>query len=265
MTFKCGLNDGNIDDKNDDKALRNVSLLNKQLVLARPIELILFDLDGTLIDSVPDLAIALNRMLAEFALPTVSENLAREWVGNGAGKLVERALAFAVNQLEVSQKRASDVDDISASHPKALDAFLAHYDACCADKTVLYDGVIDALKQFKRQHITMAIVTNKPHRFIAPILEHLSIAPYFTLLLGGDELAHKKPHPEPLLHCINALNFSASQVLMVGDSRNDIQAARAAHITVAAMNYGYNHGQPIELDKPDTVFASMVELAKQLA
>lgn len=257
MTLKGVLN---TDNKNDDKALLNQPLLNKRLVLSRPVELILFDLDGTLIDSVPDLAIALNRMLAEFALPVVSENLAREWVGNGAEKLVERALAFTVNQ-----KRDNNLDNISASHPKALDAFLAHYDDCCADKTVLYDGVIDALEQFKRQQITMAIVTNKPYRFIAPILEHLSIAPYFTLLLGGDELANKKPHPEPLLHCMNALNFSESQVLMVGDSRNDIEAARAANIAVAAMNYGYNHGQAIELDKPDAVFASMVELAKQIA
>lgn len=239
-------------------------LLNKQVILTRPVGLILFDLDGTLIDSVPDLAVALNRMLADLALPLVSENLAREWVGNGAVKLVERALHFTANQQSVNQQGIAP-EALSNIYPKALDAFLAHYDDCCADKTVLYDGVFEALEQFKQQQITMAIVTNKPLRFIAPILEHLSIAHFFSLLLGGDELANKKPHPEPLLYCIKKLNFSGPQVLMVGDSRNDIEAARAANIAVVAMNYGYNHGQPIALEKPDAVFASMVELAKQFA
>jgi phosphoglycolate phosphatase len=248
----------NIDVNN--RAWLNQPLLNKQLVLTNPVELILFDLDGTLIDSVPDLGLALNRMLVEFALPKVSETLVREWVGNGAAKLVERALDFSVNNLLVNQ-----LDDIDVLQPKALNAFLVHYDACCAHKTILYDGVLDALEQFRRQQITMAIVTNKPRRFIAPILQNLAIKHYFTLCLGGDELVNKKPHPEPLLHCMQMLNVSGPQVLMVGDSRNDIEAARAANITVAAMNYGYNHGRPIELDKPDAIFASMTDLAKQLA
>jgi phosphoglycolate phosphatase len=247
-------------DPNDDTARPKQPLLNKELILRRPVGLILFDLDGTLIDSVPDLAIALNRMLLEFDLLAVSEALAREWVGNGAAKLVERALHYSVNQ-----KRAGEAKDISDLQSKALDAFLKYYSDCCAHKTVLYDGVFAALQQFRQQQITMAIVTNKPRRFIAPILEHLCIADFFTLLLGGDEVVNKKPHPEPLLHCANHLGFKVSQVLMVGDSRNDIEAARAANITVAAMNYGYNHGQAIELDEPDAVFASMIELAKQLA
>lgn len=253
----------------DNTAMLNQTLLNKQLFLAKPVELILFDLDGTLIDSVPDLARALNRMLVDFTLPKVSEILVREWVGNGAAKLVERALDFTANKRLVNQpvmnsESVNELDGLSALQPKALDVFLMHYDACCAHKTVLYGGVLDALEQFRRQQITMAIVTNKPHRFIAPILQHLAIEHYFELCLGGDKLVNKKPHPEPLLHCINTLDFNESQVLMVGDSRNDIEAARAANIAVVAMNYGYNHGRPIELDKPDAVFASMIELAKQL-
>jgi phosphoglycolate phosphatase len=246
-------------DPKKDKNLPMQSLFNKELILDRPVELILFDLDGTLIDSVPDLAIALNGMLDEFNLPTVSEDLAREWVGNGAAKLVERALNFSVN-LNAAHKP----ENIGDLQPKALDAFLSHYESCCAYKTALYDGVFDALEQFRQQQITMAIVTNKPRRFIAPILQHLGIAHFFTLLLGGDELVNKKPHPEPLLHCLKLLNVSAPKVLMVGDSRNDIEAARAANITVAAMNYGYNHGQAIELAEPDAVFSSMTEIAKQV-
>lgn len=235
----------------------NQPLFNKPLDLAEPIALILFDLDGTLIDSVPDLAVALNRMLVDLGLPVVGDSLVREWVGNGAAKLVARALQYTAGSIGEGVVNSSDSS-------RALDIFLAHYNDCCADKTVLYDGVLEALEQFSQQQITMAIVTNKPHRFIVPILERLSIAHYFSLLLGGDELDNKKPHPEPLLYCINTLGFKASQVLMVGDSRNDIEAARGANITVAAMNYGYNHGEPIERDKPDAVFASMACLAVQL-
>ncbi len=230
-------------------------LLNKPLAEPCLVKCILFDLDGTLIDSVPDLAVALNKMLVDIELSAVAEELAREWVGNGAAKLVERALCH----------HGINGDELKEIHTKALELFLAHYANCCADKTVLYEGVAEALAEFKHQKITMAIVTNKPRRFIAPILEHLAIDDYFALLLGGDELTHKKPHPEPLLHCIEALNMDACNVLMVGDSRNDIEAARAANIPVVAMNYGYNHGRPIEQDKPDCVFASMAELAKQLA
>jgi len=219
------------------------------------VKCVLFDLDGTLIDSVPDLAVALNKMLLDVDLPVVPEDLAREWVGNGAAKLVERGLVY----------HGIKGDALEQMQTNALEMFLAHYDNCCADKTVLYEGVAEALAEFKRQQITMAIVTNKPRRFIAPILKHLAIDTYFSLLLGGDELAHKKPHPEPLLYCINKLNVAACNVLMVGDSRNDIEAARAAKIPVVAMNYGYNHGRPIEQDKPDCIFASMSMLAKQLA
>ncbi len=236
-------------------ALDKQSLFNKSLGAPRSVKCILFDLDGTLIDSVPDLAVALNKMLLDLDLPVVAEQLAREWVGNGAAKLVERGLCH----------HGLNADALQSMHAKGLDLFLEHYNDCCADKTVLYEGVAQALAEFKRHQITMAIVTNKPRRFIAPILEHLAIDHYFSLLLGGDELAHKKPHPEPLLHCMDSLNISARSVLMVGDSRNDIEAARAANIPVVAMNYGYNHGRPIEQDKPDCVFASMLELAKQLA
>jgi phosphoglycolate phosphatase len=253
-------------DLKGDTVVLDQALSNKQLMLAKPVELILFDLDGTLIDSVPDLAQALNLMLVEFALPTISEALVREWVGNGAAKLVERALDFTASQLSTNNLGLlGELGDVEVFHPKALDAFLVHYDACCAHKTVLYAGVLDALEQFRRQQITMAIVTNKPRRFIAPILQHLAVAHYFTLCLGGDEVVNKKPHPEPLLHSMQLLNFEAPQVLMVGDSRNDIAAARSAGITVAAMNYGYNHGRQIELDEPDAVFASMIDLAQQLA
>jgi phosphoglycolate phosphatase len=252
-------------DASNAVSLPNQILLNKQLVLVKPIELILFDLDGTLIDSAPDLEQALNSMLSELTLPTISETLVREWIGNGATKLVERALDFTTDQQRNNSGAIDKLDVTEALRRRAFDMFLVHYDMCCAHQTVLYDGVIETLEQFSRQQITMAIVTNKPRRFIAPILQHLGIGHYFTLCLGGDDLSNKKPHPEPLLHAIEVLGFDTAQVLMVGDSRNDIAAARAANIKVAAMNYGYNHGRPVELDEPDAVFASMIDLAKQLA
>ncbi|MGH1439195.1 MAG: phosphoglycolate phosphatase [Cellvibrionaceae bacterium] len=226
-------------------------------------QLVIFDLDGTLIDSVPDLALAIDRTLSELGLPTAGESLVREWVGNGAAKLVERALRFAMPletmSLEASSSEASELN-VEAMHAKALGIFFEQYHDCNAQRTVLYPGTLDALLELKTRNITMAIVTNKPKEFVPPILSALNIAHYFDFVLGGDELDNKKPHPQPLLYCMSELGFEASQTLMVGDSRNDIESARAADVLVAAVNYGYNHGRPIEDENPDYVLSDLREL-----
>lgn len=224
-------------------------------------QLVIFDLDGTLIDSVPDLALAVDRTLGALGLPTAGEPLVREWVGNGASKLVERALRFAL-ALEASSLQTEAVDsDVAAQHAKALAIFFEQYHACNAQSTILYPGTVDALAELKGRNITMAIVTNKPKEFVPPILKALGIAPYFDFVLGGDELDNKKPHPQPLLYCMSELGFEAAQTLMVGDSRNDIESARAADVLVAAVNYGYNHGRPIEDENPDYVLSGLRELS----
>lgn len=217
-------------------------------------QLVMFDLDGTLIDSIPDLVDAVEYALVDMDMPKPGEALARTWVGNGAANLMKRALRFAgLNEPEVEQR----LDE-------ALGLFFEHYRRCSTVRTTLYPGTLETLEVLHQRKVTMAIITNKPRQFVAPILEHFGIAQYFVFTLGGDDLPTKKPSPEPLLNCMQELGFTPEQSLMVGDSRNDIQAARAADVAVVAVNYGYNHGDPIENENPDRVIASLTEITDRL-
>jgi phosphoglycolate phosphatase len=214
--------------------------------LIKPPKLILFDLDGTLIDSVPDLSAAVDATLRNLGLPEAGESRVRTWVGNGAAMLIARVLAHAGVE-----------DELQST---ALDHFLEYYERHCAQETCLYPNVEETLSVLQRRSVAMGIVTNKPRRFVAPILEHLKIAAYFQYIIGGDDLPEKKPHPLPLIHCMQALDYSADDTLMVGDSVNDIQAAQAAGVPIIAVSYGYNHGRPVTADGPDRVIANFSQL-----
>ena len=199
---------------------------------------ILFDLDGTLIDSVPDLAAAVNATLERYGHDTVEEERVRRWVGNGARVLVRRALENA----------ASDV-----SFDEALQTFMQTYEARMCDRTRCYEGVPETLATLRERGYRMGVVTNKPHRFVAPILEHLKIEGFFDAILGGDALPEKKPHPLPLLTMAERFGARTAECAMVGDSKNDILAAKAAGMPSVAVMYGYNYGEPIEETEPDLV------------
>lgn len=211
--------------------------------------LIAFDLDGTLIDSVPDLAVAVGRTLQALELREPSETDVRDWVGNGAQVLVERALTWALQETPPP-----------ALVERGFEAFLEYYAAAPNARTTLYPGVEQTLQALHQQHFILVLITNKPERFIEPLLSHFSLLHYFTLWLGGDSLAEKKPSSMPLLHAAQTFNISPSQCVMVGDSRHDIAAGKAAGFTTLALPYGYNHGQPIEESHPDLVLASLNEL-----
>lgn len=201
---------------------------------------ILFDLDGTLVDSASDLALAVNRCLQEFDLPMAEEAAVRGWVGNGAAKLVERALCDRLGC-------AAQALDAGLAE-RALQAFFRHYEACCTETTQLYPGVAQTLDQL-RPHYPMACVTNKPMRYARRLLDHFELP--FASLIGGDTLAVKKPAPEPLLQACADLGVEAKSCLMVGDSRSDVLAARAAGMPVLCYSYGYNHGAPVASLEPD--------------
>lgn len=216
--------------------------------------LIAFDLDGTLIDSVPDLAAAVGRTLHELELPTPTEADVRHWVGNGAPVLVERALMWALST-------ATETSSVSASlQQRAYDAFMMHYGAAPNALTTLYPGVVKTLQTLHQAGFTLALITNKPERFIEPLLSHFTLLDYFSLWLGGDSLEEKKPSPLPLLHVANLCQVAPHECLMIGDSRHDIAAGKAAGFATLAVPYGYNHGEPIELSKPDLVLSSLTEL-----
>lgn len=218
----------------------------------QPLKLALFDLDGTLVDSAPDLALAIDRLLRDRHYAEAGEKRVRQWVGNGAAVLVRRALAHAQGLAEEAVEEA-----LLAS---ALDDFLSFYEEDCTQHSVLYPGALELLSHWQNAGVRMAIVTNKPARFTPALLEHCGIAEFFSDILCGDSLPRRKPAPDPLLAVLKNHAVPASQALMIGDSRNDIQAAKAAGIPVVAVSYGYNHGAPIESEGADRVIHSLTEL-----
>jgi len=216
-------------------------------------EVILFDLDGTLIDSVPDLALSVNHMLETLNLETFSIDIIRYWVGNGAQVLVKRALSG-------DNKIDEDLDPILFS--KALDIFLTSYKQNLCIRTVTYPNVLQTLKTLKVQGYRLVIITNKPFDFIAPILEGLQLGELFEYFIGGDSLTEKKPNPLPLLHVCEKLGIRVEQCVMVGDSKNDILAANACSMQSVGVTYGYNYGEDIDSYNPDVVVDNFADILK---
>ncbi len=192
-----------------------------------PFPLVIFDLDGTLVDSLSDIAEALNLTLADLSLPPVDEATVRGWIGEGVRSLVASALQAA-----------------HASQPldAVMPGFMRHYGECLLHHPRLYPGVAAALEGLRARGAILAICTNKPSRFVAPLLEHLGIAGYFAAVLGGDSLPERKPDAAPLLHLCAQFEQPPSRALMVGDSAVDAAAANAAQVPLALVRYGYLRG-----------------------
>ena len=204
--------------------------------------LVMFDLDGTLVDSVPDLASAVDHMLLELGRPPAGLEAVRQWVGNGAPVLVRRALAGDIEH--------ASVDDELAERGLAL--FMEAYARSHA-LTQVYPGVRDTLRWLRAHDVPMALITNKPERFVAPLLDQMKLGEFFKWIIGGDTLPQKKPDPAALLFVMQMAGVSPQQALFVGDSRSDVQAAKAASVPCAALSYGYNHGRPISEEAPNLV------------
>ena len=209
-------------------------------------KLVMFDLDGTLIDSVPDIATATDTMLLALGQSPAGPAQVREWVGNGAATLVARALAHA----------GIDADQ----QAQAMTLWRAAYSLCCTRDTKLYPGARTCLQAMHQSGIHMALVTNKPVQFAQPILQHLGIAQYFRLVLGGECVAAKKPAPDMLLDAMSDAGSRPEHSLMVGDSAADISAAQAAGVRVVAVSYGYDRGAPVHTLAPDLVLDDLSAL-----
>lgn len=218
-------------------------------------KLLLFDFDGTLIDSAPDLALAVNHTMKSLNRSEFDEELIRSWVGNGALTLVKRGLS---GKSEVD----SELDEILVK--KALEIFLEFYTKNLCVQTRLYPNVAKTLNSLKAKDYRLAIITNKPYDFIEPILQGLNIDNIFELFIGGDSLKLKKPNPEPLLYVCQSLGVSNIDTLMIGDSKNDILAAKAAAIESIGVSYGYNYGEDISVYNPDIVVDDFGEILKSL-
>ena len=218
-------------------------------------KLILFDLDGTLVDSIPDLVVAVNYMLNETGEKPFDEETIRTWVGNGVQVLVKRALSGSVDIDENLDKEL---------YQRSLDIFLKFYKENVCVKTTSYDGVKKTLESLKEKGFTLSIVTNKPYDFVGPILKKLEIDTLFDMIVGGDSLEKKKPDPLPLTHVCEKLGFSIKESVMVGDSKNDILAAKSADMDTIGVTYGYNYGENISLYDPDIIVERFSELEKVL-
>ncbi len=211
------------------------------------INAVLFDLDGTLIDSVPDIAVAVDNLLAHFDQPPAGEEKVRRWVGNGADRLLNRALTGAMDG-EVSAEVFAQAKPI----------FLAEYEANLYRKSRLYAGVEVGLQKLQQRNIKLACVMNKPSRFAEPLLNRIGIGHFFQTVVGGECTPHKKPHPAPLWLAAEHLQVAIGECLMVGDSINDIEAARHAPCSVVCVPYGYH--QDGDLSQADLIIPSLVEL-----
>ena len=221
-----------------------------RLLGAPPPELVALDLDGTLVDSVPDIAWCIDRTMPRFGTPPRGEALVRTWVGNGVERLVERALTGELHaRAEPGLLR------------EACTTFLDLYSAHGRDRSRLYPGVRSGLAALRAHGAVLACITNKPHAPATGLLAHLGLLDAFELVLGGDSLPRRKPDPLPLLHAGSVLDVPVERSVFVGDSVNDVHAARAAGMRVICVSYGYNHGRDISDAGPDAVIDSIDELA----
>ncbi len=217
------------------------------------VKMVMIDLDGTLIDTVPDLAAAANRMLGDLGRPEWGMEHYRAWIGNGVPRFVKRALT--------GEMQAEPEDKL---YEPALTLFRQHYAAAVSDLSRPYPGVIECLQQLKAQGFSLACITNKAAAFTLPLLKNLDLAKYFQLVLSGDSLPKQKPDPLPLMHACQHFSISSDQGVLIGDSSNDVQAARAARMPVICVTYGYNHGHDIRQSLPDAVVDSLIEVPPYL-
>ena len=223
-----------------------------QLAIRKP-GMILIDVDGTLVDSVPDLAFCIDEMMRRLGREPRGETRVRDWVGNGVERLVRRAL---VGRL--------DGEPDEAEFDRAYPVFLELYADNTSKRSLLYPGVVDGLDYLKAAGYALGCVTNKAEQFTIPLLRDLGIDEYFSIVICGDTLEHKKPHPAPLLHAAEFFKVSPAQSLMVGDSISDVTAARAAGFQIACLPYGYNHGEDIRVAEPDVIIETLAHLKTEL-
>ncbi|GAA5171109.1 phosphoglycolate phosphatase [Viridibacterium curvum] len=213
---------------------------------------ILFDLDGTLIDAVPDLAEAANRMLRELGEPLRSEEEVGRFLGKGLGVLVERLLNDGRSPRNAAYCEA------------ALAVFRRHYAVTNGQRAVVYAGVRETLSALQATGMPCAVVTNKAAEFTEPLLRQLRLDQFFQCVVSGDTLPQKKPRPEPLLHACAALGVAPHEALMVGDSANDAEAARRAGIPVLLLTGGYSEGVAVDTLDCDGLLSNLAELLPML-
>ncbi|MDP2823255.1 MAG: phosphoglycolate phosphatase [Sulfuritalea sp.] len=214
-----------------------------------PIRSLTIDLDGTLLDTVPDLAAAANAMMRELGRPEYPLDTIASFIGRGIPKLVARCLP--------------DLNDAAVEDAQAI--FRRHYAIENGRRSALFPGVLEGLQAFRAAGLPMAVITNKAAAFTEPLLVATQLAPWFEFAVSGDSLPHKKPHPAQLLHACERMGTSPAENLHIGDSHHDAAAARAAGCPVFLVPYGYNEGEDVQGIDCDAIVTSLVEAARRIA
>ena len=214
-----------------------------------PIRSVTIDLDGTLLDTVPDLAAAANAMLRELGRPEYPVDTIAGFIGRGIPKLVARCLP--------------DLDDDAVEQAQVI--FRRHYAIENGRRSALFPGVLEGLQAFRVAGLPMAVITNKAAAFTEPLLVATQLAPWFEFAVSGDSLPHKKPHPAQLLHACERMGTTPAENLHIGDSHHDAVAARAAGCPVFIVPYGYNEGEDVQGIDCDAIVTSLAEAARRVA
>ena len=215
----------------------------------KPIRSITIDLDGTLLDTVPDLAAAANAMLREMGRAELPIAAIAAFIGRGIPKLVARCLP--------------DLDDDAVEQAQVI--FRRHYAIENGRRSALFPGVLEGLQAFRAAGLPMAVITNKAAAFTEPLLVATQLDSWFEFAVSGDSLPHKKPHPAQLLHACERMGTSPAENLHIGDSHHDAVAARAAGCPVFIVPYGYNEGEDVQGIDCDAIVASLEEAARRVA
>jgi len=210
------------------------------------VKMVMIDLDGTLIHTAPDLAACANRMLADLGRAPFPVETVMTWIGNGVPRLVKRALTGDMW-----------AEPEAALFERALANFQQHYLAHVSDLSRPFPGVVAGLDRLKARGFRLACITNKAEAFTLPLLRNLDLYRYFELVLSGDSLPKQKPDPLPLRHACTHFGITPDHGMLIGDSSNDVEAARAAGMPVICVPYGYNHGHDIRASHPDAVVDSL--------
>jgi phosphoglycolate phosphatase len=211
----------------------------------------IIDLDGTMLDTMPDFHVALNGMRADLGLAPIAQEAITPMVGKGSENLIRSVLALDF-----------DAATVDARFDEAMASYQRHYLAINGQFSVLFDGVLAGLDAMRANGLRLACVTNKPIAFTTPLLALKGLAGYFDVVYGGDSLAQKKPHPLPLLTVCRDFDLAPAYVVAIGDSSNDAEAARAAGCPVLTVPYGYNHGRPVQEIDSDGIVDSLLSAAE---
>jgi len=219
---------------------------------------VMFDLDGTLVDSAPDIALSMNKVLQQLDLPTRELQQYRDWIGNGAGRLLKRALTGQV-----------DGEPPKNLFKQAHELFFDIYERHINVESMMYPGALEGLTALRDQAYILACVTNKPRRFTPPLLEAFGIDQMFDYLICGDDLSVKKPDPQVLQSILKQTKLSPMQAVMVGDSASDIKAAKSANMKSFCVSYGYHQGnlsgKGVDALGADYIIDSIAELPRYLS